>query len=176
MKDTSKAYGEALFAIAMEKNKVQEYAQQLETIEEVLKETPQYPMYLATPALPLSERLLAIDEAFGKELSEDVVSLLKLLCENNYITKLSEIIKEFFKLEMAVSNTITVTITSKIPLTEEQKEKLVQKLEDKYRKHICPIYQIDEALIGGFTVTTEDYVIDGSVQKRLQRMKEVMKL
>ena len=176
MKDTSKAYGEALFAISMEKNKVQEYAQQLETIEEVLKETPQYPMYLATPALPLSERLLAIDEAFGKELSEDVVSLLKLLCENNYITKLSEIIKEFFKLEMAVSNTMTVTITSKIPLTEEQKEKLIKKLEDKYRKHICPIYQIDETLIGGFTITAEDQMIDGSVQKRLQRMKEVMKL
>ena len=176
MKDTSKAYGEALFAIAMEKNKVQEYAQQLETIEEVLKETPQYPMYLATPALPLSERLLGNDEAFGKELSEDVVSLLKLLCENNYITKLSEIIKEFFKLEMAVSNTITVTITSKIPLTEEQKEKLIKKLEDKYRKHICPIYQIDETLIGGFTITAEDQMIDGSVQKRLQRMKEVMKL
>ncbi|MBE7019612.1 MAG: ATP synthase F1 subunit delta [Ruminococcaceae bacterium] len=176
MKDTSKAYAEALFAIAMEKNKVQEYAQQLETIEEVLKETPQYPMYLTTPALPLSERLLAIDEAFGKELSEDVVSLLKLLCENNYITKLSEIIKEFFKLEMAVSNTITVTITSKIPLAEEQKEKLIKKLEDKYRKHICPIYQIDETLIGGFTITAEDQMIDGSVQKRLQRMKEVMKL
>jgi len=176
MKDTSKAYAEALFAIAMEKNKVQEYAQQLETIEEVLKETPQYPMYLTTPALPLSERLLAIDEAFGKELSEDVVSLLKLLCENNYITKLSEIIKEFFKLEMAVSNTITVTITSKIPLAEEQKEKLIKKLEDKYRKHICPIYQIDETLIGGFTITAEDKLIDGSVQKRLQRMKEVMKL
>ena len=176
MKDTSKAYAEALFAIAMEKNKVQEYAQQLETIEEVLKETPQYPMYLATPALPLSERLLAIDEAFGKELSEDVVSLLKLLCENNYITKLSEIIKEFFKLEMAVSNTMTVTITSKIPLTEEQKERLIKKLEDKYRKHICPIYQIDETLIGGFTITAEDQMIDGSVQKRLQRMKEVMKL
>ncbi len=176
MKDTSKAYGEALFAIAMEKNKVQEYAQQLETIAEVLKETPEYPMYLATPALPLSERILAIEEAFGKKMSEDVVSLLKLLCEHSHITTLSEVIQEFFKLEMAVSNTITVTVTSRIPLTEEQKEKLVQKLENKYRKHICPVYLLDESIIGGFTVTTEDYVIDGSVQKRLQRMKEVMKL
>ena len=176
MKDTSKAYGEALFAIAMEKSKVQEYAESLETIATVLGEIPEYPMYLATPALPLSERLLAIEEAFGKELPEDVVSLLKLLCEHSHITALSESIEEFFKLEMAVSNTITVTITSKIPLTEEQKEKLIKKLEDKYRKHICPIYQIDETLIGGFTITAEDQMIDGSVQKRLQRMKEVMKL
>ena len=176
MKDTSKAYAEALFAIAMEKSKVQEYAENLEMITEILCETPEYPMYLATPALPLSERLLAIDEAFGDQFPVDVTSFLKLLCENNHITRLPEIIEEFFKLEMAVSNTITVTITSKIPLTEEQKEKLIKKLEDKYRKHICPIYQLDHTLLGGFTITTEDHVIDGSVQRRLQRMKEVMKL
>ena len=176
MKDTSKAYGEALFAIAMEKNKVQEYAEYLETITEVLCENPEYPEYLATPALPLSERLLAIEEAFGKDMAEDIVSFLKLLCENNHITKLPEIIEEFFKLEMAISNTITVTVTSKIPLTEAQKEKLINKLEAKYRKHICPIYQLDDTLLGGFTITAEDQLIDGSVQKRLQRMKEVMKL
>ena len=176
MKDTNKAYGEALFAIALEKNKVQEYAETLETITEILDENPEYPIYLATPALPLSERLLAIEEAFGKKTPEDVVSFLKLLCEHNHITKLSEIIEEFFKLEMAVSNTITVTVTSKIPLTEDQKEKLIKKLEDKYRKHICPVYQLDDTLLGGFTITAEDQMIDGSVQRRLQRMKEVMKL
>ena len=175
MKDTTKAHAEALFAIALEKNKVTEYAESLEAIVEVLRENPEYPMYLATPALPLSERLLAIEEAFGNFLPEDVLSFLKLLCEHNEITKLSEMIEEFFQLEMAVSNTITVTITSKIPFTEEQKEKLITKLEDKYRKRICPIYQLDSTLLGGFTITAEDQMIDASVQKRLQRIKEVMK-
>ncbi len=176
MKDTSKAYAEALFAIAIEKNKVQEYAETLETITEALRENPEYPMYLATPALPLSERLSAIQEAFGNDMPENVVSFLKLLCEHNQFTKLSEITQEFFKLEMAISNTTTVTVTSKIPLTDDQKEKLTKKLEAKYRKHICPIYQVDDSLLGGLKITTEDQIIDGSVQKRLQRIKEVIKL
>ncbi len=176
MKDTSKAYAEALFAIAMEQNRVQEYAESLEALTEVMSENPEYPMYLATPALPLSERISAIEEAFGKEMPENVVSFLKLLCENNHITELLEIIKEFFKLEMAVSNTITVTVTSKIPLTKDQKEKLISKLEAKYRKRICPIYETDESLLGGFKITAEDQLIDGSVQKRLQKMKEVITL
>lgn len=175
MKDTSKAYAEALFAIAMEKSKVQEYAKNLETITEILRENTDYPMYLATPALPLSERISAIEEAFGNEMPEDVVSFLKLLCEHNQFTKLPEIIEEFFKLEMAISNTTTVTVASKIPLTDEQKEKLTKKLEAKYRKNVCPIYQVDESLLGGLKITTEDQIIDGSVQKRLQRIKEVMK-
>ncbi len=176
MKDTSKAYAEALFAIAMEKSKVTEFAENLETIQTVLLENPEYPMYLATPALPLSERLLAIEEAFGAKMPEDVVSFLKLLCENGYITKLSEIIEEFFKLEMVVSNTVTVTVTSKIPLADNQKEALIKKLEEKYRKHIVPHYLVDETLIGGLKITLEDQIIDASVQKRLQRIKEVIKL
>ncbi len=176
MKDTSKAYAEALFAIAMEKNKVKDYAENLELITQILCENPEYPEYLATPALSLSERLLAIDEAFGKDMPEDVVSFLKLLCEHNHITRLSETIEEFFKLEMAISNTVTVTVTSKIPLTEEQKEKLTIKLEAKYRKHIHPVYQVDDSLLGGLKITLEDQIIDGSVSKRLQRIKEVIKL
>lgn len=176
MKDTTKAYGEALFSLAMEKGKVQEYAENLEAIAEILAENPEYPVYLANPALPLSERLRAIEEAFGNTMQEDVVSFLKLLCEHNYITKLLAIIKEFFKLEMAISNTVTVTITSKIPFTDEQKEKLLKKLEAKYRKQISPVYQLDDSILGGFTVTMEDHVIDGSVSKRLQRIKEVMTL
>lgn len=176
MKDTSKAYAEALFAIAMEKSKVAEFAENLETIQKVLSENPEYPMYLATPALPLSERLSAIEEAFGDKIEENVVSFLKLLCESGYITKLSEITEEFFKLEMVISNTITVTVTSKISLTDDQKDALMKKLEAKYRKHIVPLYQVDETLIGGLKITLEDQIIDASVQKRLQRIKEVIKL
>ncbi len=176
MKQTSKAYAQALFSIAMEQNKVAEFANNLETIEEILNENPDYPDYLATPALPLSQRLCAIDDAFSQTMPEEIVSFLKLLCENGHIAVLKNSIAEFYKLEMAVSNTVTVTVSSKIPLTEEQKEKLIHKLEAKYRKHMNPIYKVDTSLLGGIRIEMEDKVIDGSVSKRLQSLKEVIKL
>ena len=55
-------------------------------------------------------------------------------------------------------------------------EKLIQKLEAKYRKCFYPIYQVDSALLGGIRIEMEDKVIDGSILKRLQSLKEVMKL
>lgn len=176
MKQISKAYAQALFSIAMEQNKVAEFAKNLEEIEAILTNNPDYSDFLATPALPLSQRLCAIDDAFSKEMPEEIVSYLKLLCENGHISALKNSIAEYFKLEMAVSNTVTLTIYSKIPLTEEQKEKLIQKLEAKYRKHMNPIYQTDASLLGGIRIEMEDKVIDGSVSKRLQSLKEVMKL
>ena len=176
MKQTSKAYAEALFSIAIEQNKVAEYADHLEEIEHLLTENPEYVDFLATPALPLSERLCAIEDAFSKSMPEEIVSYLKLLCENGHISVLKNSIQEFFKLEMAVSNTVTVTITSTVMLTEEQKEKLLQKLEAKYRKQMNPIYRTDPHLLGGIRIEMEDQIIDGSVSKRLQSLKEVIKL
>ena len=176
MKQTSKAYAEALFAIALEQNKVAEYAQYLDEIRNLLSENEEYPDYLASPAVPLSERIAAIDDAFGGRMPEEIVSFIKLLCENGHISILPYSIEEFLKLEMAVSNTVTVTISSKIELTEEQKTKLIQKLETKYRKRMNPIYQIDPTLLGGLKIEMEDKVIDGSISKRLQTLKEVIRL
>ena len=175
MKQTSKAYAEALFSIALEQNKVAEFGKTLEVLQQLLSENPEYTDFLATPALPLSERLCAIDDAFSESMPEEIVSYLKLLCENRHISQLQNSITEFFKLEMAVSNTVTVTVSSNIPLTDEQKEKLIHKLEVTYRKHMNPIYQVDSSLIGGLRIEMEDKVIDGSVAKRLQSIKEVIK-
>lgn len=176
MKQTSKAYAEALFSIALEQNKVADYAQYLDEIRQILAENEEYPDYLASPAVPLSERVGAIDAAFGERMPEEIVSFLKLLCENGHIAVLPYSIEEFLKLEMATSNTVTVTISSKIELTKEQKEKLIQKLEAKYRKQMQPIYKIDPALLGGLKIEMEDKVIDGSISKRLQSLKEVIRL
>lgn len=176
MKQTSKAYAEALFSIAMEQNKVAEFANSLEGVLSLFENNPEYSDYLATPALPLSERLCAIDNAFSDAVPEEIVSYLKLMCENGHICVLQNSITEFFKLEMAISNTVTVKISSSIPLSEEQKEKLIQKLEANYRKRMNPIYQTDPSLLGGIRIEMEDNVIDGSVAKRLQSLKEVIKL
>ena len=176
MKQTSKAYAEALFSIALEQKKVSEFAENLEQIEAVIQENPDYVSYLKTPALPLSERLNAIEEAFGNTMPEEIVSYLKLLCENGHISALKDSITEFLRLEMAVSNTVTVMVTSAIALEDAQKEKLIQKLEAKYHKRFYPIYKVDSALLGGIRIEMEDKVIDGSILKRLQSLKEVIKL
>ncbi len=175
MKETSKSYAEALFSLALEHQCVAEYAKKLEEIDQILQENPDYAEYLSTPALPLSERLLAIEEAFGTSMPEHVVSFLKLMCENGHMSAIRSAIKEFFRLELAISNTVTVTVYSGITLSKEQKEKLEQKLEAKYRKHIHAVYREDSSLVGGIKIVMEDSIMDGSIKKRLESIKEVIK-
>lgn len=172
MKQTNKEYAEALFALASESNRVKEYSYHLQEVYSLITENSGYTEYLSSPAIPLSERLNAIDEAFADRMPEYIVSFIKLLCENGRITELSESIVEFFRLEMQSSNTINVTVYSSIPLDDEQKEKLCKKLEVKHKKTVKATYVEDKNLIGGIKIVMGDKVLDGSIRRQL---KEVIK-
>lgn len=172
MKQTNKEYAEALFSLAQESNSVKEYSFHLQELYSLINENKGYTEYLSSPAMALSERLAAIDEAFADRMPEYIVSFVKLLCENGRITELGESIEEFFRLEMLASNLVNVTVYSSIPLDDAQKEKLCKKLEAKHKKAVKATYVEDKDLIGGIKIVMEDKVMDGSIRRQL---KEVIK-
>ncbi len=172
MMRTDKEYAEALFMLAAEENKTDEYFNQLNTLKELISE--EYIEFLSSPAVPLCERLQAIDEAFGDSLSEYIVSCLKLLCENGRIRILNGFIDEYNNLSMAMSNKVSANIYSAIELSESQKKAVCAKLEKLAGKTIEPFYIIDEGLIGGLKIELEGKTYDGSVRHHLNEVKDVI--
>ncbi len=174
MVQTEREYAEALFALAAEEGKTDEYLHALETVKSIVEETPEYIEFLASPAVELSERLGAIDEAFGESMPEYAVSFLKLLCENGRIKTLIACIDEFSKLAMMFSNRTQAQIYSAVELTEKQKAGICEKLEKLTQKVVEPVYIIDESLIGGLKIEVDGKTFDGSIRHRLGEMKDVM--
>jgi len=174
MPQISKEYAKALFALASEENKVEEYARILRTVVTVIEENEGYTEYLDSPAIPLSERLGAIDSAFASECPEYILSFIKLLCENGHITSVSDSIYEFFELVKQWEGRASAKVYSAVELTEEQKKALCTKLEAKYGKRFDAVYIVDKSLIGGIKVELEDKILDGSVSKQLHMVKGVI--
>ncbi len=174
MTEMNKEYGVALFALAKEQNKENEYALSLECVEEVVKANPLYLDFLSSPSIPLGERLDAIDKAFGTSLPEDVVSFIKLLCEKGRIRSLTDCITQY-KTLLDIQNSIsTAYIKSAVELTEEQKQKLKDKLEIKCGHSVILECSQDESLMGGIVVEIDGKVIDGSLSHRLYEVKDVI--
>ena len=174
MVQTEREYAEALFALAAEENAADEYLQALETVKQVVDENPDYIEFLASPAIALSERINSVEEAFGADMPEYVVSFLKLLCENGKVRTLFGCIDEFSKLAMAFSNRTVAEIYSAVPLNDEQKTGVCKKLEKLTKKSVDPVYIIDESLIGGLKIEVDGKTFDGSIKHRLGEMKDVM--
>ena len=174
MTDISYEYSDALFMLAAEHGAVDKFSDELTEIHGIIAENPQYSLMLSSPAIPISERLDAIDKAFGNYYSELIVSFIKLLCLNGRIQQLLRCIEEFESLRRFASNTAAVTVYSAVELDSEQKERLCKKLEKYLAKKIIPTYKPDKNLIGGVKIEVDGKVFDGSIKNHLKKLRGVM--
>jgi len=173
MMQTDREYAEALFMLAAEENQVEAYSEALSVIRDAVTDNPEYTEFLASPAVPLEERLAAVEEAFGK-MPEYIVSFMKILCENRHVKMLPECVNEFYKLKMALSGRTVANIYSAVELTQEQKNSVINKLRKVTGKGIDPVYIIDKSLIGGIKIDVEGKTYDGSIKNRLKDVKDVI--
>lgn len=170
----AKEYGTALFMLACEKNKQEEYAAALDELKSAFDDNPDYILFLTSLSIPLSERLEAIEKAFAGRLPEDVVSYMQLLCEKGRIGFFYEAAEEYRKLLDESMRVSKAKITSAAELSEEEKAALVKKLEDMNKTSVEAEYFVDESLIGGVVAEIDGKVMDGSLRSRLRDIKEVI--
>ncbi len=173
MNNGNNEYSKALFILALENKTIDEYADCLKNIKAVIADAPEYLEYLFSPAEPLSNRLKAIDEAFSSA-PDNIVSFLKLLCENERIRELPDFIEDFFDLKRIYENSIMAEITSAIPLTDSQKIKLEEKLSKMEGKNVTAVYKVDKALLGGIKIEVGGKTLDGTTSKKLSLIKGAM--
>ncbi len=174
MTQTAKEYAIALFKLAVSKGEVKKYAECLATVSAVFSENEEYANVLNSPAILLSERLTAIDQAFATLECEYITNFLKLLCENGHICELQECIKEYKNLLNDYENRVIATVYYVEELSEEQKSALINKLSKLTKKTVEAVYIKDSSLIGGIKVEIDGKTLDGSISARLNRVKGVI--
>ena len=78
---------------------------------------------------------------------------------------------EYLKIYYEKHQILDVVATFAVELSEEQKTKLIQKLKDKTKHEIRLETQVDESILGGGILKIGDQVMDGSLRKELQQIK-----
>lgn len=173
MTNKAKEYAEALFLLSMENGEIENTAAALETVTTVLAEQPDYVEFLSSPAIPKAERTAALGTAFAA-LPESVVSFLQLLCERGRMREWRACADEFAALCRKARRMTTATVTSAVALTAQEREQLNEKLNAMSDKTVTVTWVTDTALLGGIIVEMDGKVLDGSLRRRLQEVKEVM--
>ena len=172
--ELSKSYAGALFSLAAENGEQEEVSRALETVTQVLRENPDYLEFLAAPSIAIDERSAAIDQAFGGRVPEHVTSFLQVLCRRGHARSYFECAEEYRRLLDHANRVAQARIVSAVELSAAQKRALVEKLEHQSGKRVEPEYIVDETLLGGLVVEMEGRVLDGSLKKDLQQVKEVI--
>ena len=168
----SKTYGEALFELAVEENKVDVLADEIRAILDILNQNPDFVNLLNHPKISKEEKLQVVEEVFGGKVSKEIQGFLNIIVSKERNKEIMAIMEYFLDEVKALKGIGVCYVTTPMELKEAQKEAVVKKLiETTNFKEMEMNYQIDETLIGGMVIRIGDRVVDSSIQTKLSKLE-----
>ena len=174
----SKTYGDALFELAVEKNKVDVLAEEIEQLKGVLSENEEFGRLMNHPKIIKEEKIQVAKNVFEGRISDELLGFITIIISKDRYKDIDAILDYFIAEVKRYKGIGVATVTTAVPLKEEQCKKIEQKLLDttQYTKMEMH-YDLDKSLIGGMVIRIGDRVVDSSIKTKLNELqKELLKV
>lgn len=170
----ARPYARAAFDYAREAGKLAAWGEVLARASALLADD-RVKALVGNPQVARTELVGLIVDISGAKTDAEAQNFLRLLADNARLLLLPEIAAQYAASRAEFENTVDVTVTSAMALTEEQSAKLSKALTQRLKRTVRLVNEIDPALIGGAVVRAGDFVIDGSLRGRVERLGNIMK-
>ena len=174
----SNVYGDALFELAMEQNKLDGYLEEAECINQVLHENPEFCQVMTHPKVTKEEKTQTIKAVFNGRASDEVVGLMCMVVEKDHFADMEAILDYFVQRVMDEKNIGVATVTTPMELTDTQKQQIEKRLLDTTNFVSFHMnYVVDADLIGGMVIRIGDRVVDSSIKTKIYHLtRELSKI
>ncbi len=144
----------------------------LENIVTICDESNELQNVLNNPAISDEIKYSIVDEVFSKDVDEKIINFLKILLEKKRFGELIGVLEAYRNELDEIKNIQRVMVTSAVPLKDEYKTRLAEKLQNKLNKKIVANWSVDEEIIGGLVVKINDDIIDSSLKNKLENLSK----
>ncbi len=145
--------------------------EELNFVVKTVEENLELKNFILNPVISKADKKDVLKEVFKESLSSDMLNFFFLLTENSRLDILPEILASFKEDIDTLQNIVRARVTSAIELDNAQKEALGEKLKTKTGVRVEPEYVIDNSILGGIIIKIKDTVIDLSIKKRIENLK-----
>ena len=164
----SKTYGDALFELALEENKIDSLQEEVGVVLEVLADNQDLIKIMNHPKVSKEEKVALIEDIFKGRVSMELTGLMHMLAEKGRYGEIDDVLNYFLDCVKEHKNIGTAYVSTAVELTDAQKKAVEKRLLEttkyvEFEMH----YSVDAALIGGMVIRIGDRVVDSSVQTKL---------
>ena len=170
---TARRYAKALFQIARETGAMPAIGDDLARFLERFDGDAQLHDVLTRPWIKgVDRRAIAVAVAEGEGCGALVRDFVGLLAERGRIDHFTEIMASYRNFVDEDLGQARATVRTAAPLTDAEKRELGRRLEGALGKRILLEERVDPTLLGGFVAQVGSYIVDGSLDGQLARMRE----
>ena len=172
MTDTTTGYAQSLLAAARAEGDPDAVIAELFDFAQALARNDDLASALADRGLPAARRMQIVDDLLTGKASAVTSSLVAMVVGAGRGAELGDIIAATIELAAASRDQKVAYVRSAIDLSADQQQRLAAALKESTGHDVDVRVVIDETVLGGLVTEIGDDIIDGSVRRRLNQMRD----
>jgi F-type H+-transporting ATPase subunit delta len=165
-------YAQAVLDSAESKGCLKQVADDFAMMQTSINDSKDLKALLKSPIVKNDKKYEILKQIFESKVSKETILLVDLLVRKGRAEVFADVISEFQVLMNEKNGIITVKVETAIEMNDALKSTLTKKLESITSKKVLLDSKINPSLIGGFTARIGDTVLDGSIRRKLDRLKD----
>jgi F-type H+-transporting ATPase subunit delta len=146
------------------------YVELLDAIASAVEQTPRAQAVLMSPRVPKAEKARLLGAALG-DAPREFVLFLQALVKRGRQQLLREIATEYLKLLDQKLDRVRAGVTLARNPDEKLKRAIQEALSQQLGKHVILAFSVEPEILGGAIVRVGERVLDGSVRRRMTKLR-----
>lgn len=159
-------------AVAEEQQAVEQTVKDLDLIAQIHKDSREFRMLVASPVVSAYKKTKIFKDLLGPHISKATMMFVSLMTAKSREALLPDVVEQFQALRDEMMGIVTVEVTAAVEFTPSQETNLKSQLETFTRKKVRVRFSLDNAIKGGLLIKIGDTVLDASIRRQLEVLRE----
>jgi F-type H+-transporting ATPase subunit delta len=168
----ARVYAEAVIAIGRETGTLGEIHDELMGLSRLYRENRDFRAFFTAPGIDKDEKFRILSLALTDQVGRTVLGLLSVMIRKGRELLLDNVADQFVKFKDIAEGRVHIHVDTARPLADDQKNVIREIVEQRSGLTGELHERVVPELIGGTIVRVNDYVIDGSLRRRLRALKQ----
>ena len=167
-------YATALFNAALKENAIDQVAGDMASLGQLISHDGRFVKYLESPQVPTGDKRSVLKSTFEKRISSATYRFLRLVLDKKRVNYLPKMAVEFEDLVRQHKGIVRAQVTTAVPLERDQADRLAGELGRITGKTVEIDSRVDPGVLGGVIVAYDNQIIDRSVRRGLDDLRETL--
>jgi F-type H+-transporting ATPase subunit delta len=163
-------YAETLFELGEQSGNTEHYVDLIDAVAAAIEQSPRIQAILMSPKVPKSEKSRMLGQAL-RSVPREFVLFLQALVKRGRQQILREIATEYLALLDLKLDRVRAGVTLARQPDEKLKRSIQESLSRQLGKQVLPAFSVDPEILGGAIVRVGERVLDGSLRRRMTRLR-----
>ena len=175
MDDRTVTYANGILELARAEEVADRVENELFEIAQALDKSPELRSSLTDPQLPLERKQAVIAELLGGRASATTIGIVQFIVSQGRVSELPDIARALVEKAAQARSKALAEVRTAVPLDDITVERLAAALSKATGKSVEVKVIVDESVIGGIVARVGDTVIDGSIARRVDSLRQALK-